>query len=281
MMVTAGAAHADDRDDARLALAQFAASVDDATANGMFGNNNFFNAPGDCTRAVDTGTRAGLAPTDTFIDGSGNTVLWKRAPQICERYATLHALARTIDAIHPMLDTLRAYTEPDGTPIKSVTGDAYRQTVASVKPCLAIIDEAVKAGAPADVKFAPNANQGDTLLTLTDARKKCSDYLAFGAGAAAADDARVAQETAALRAKYAKLGIKGDRLAYLVKWGHRTILGKGCVELTGKALKTAPAFYDLGDDGVVWTVYKTQFKGDKQVKYTVQRFRRAGDYQCK
>ncbi len=53
------------------------------------------------------------------------------------------------------------------------------------------------------------------------------------------------------------------------------------VELTGKALKTSAAFYDLGDDGIVWTVYKTQFKGDKQTKYTVKKFRRDGDYQCK
>jgi hypothetical protein len=277
LVALVGVAHAGPRED----LGQYAASITDATKNGMFGNNNFFNPPAECTRAVDAGAKEGLKPTDTFVDGEGNTILWKRAPETCAQYARLHALATVVEAIHPMLETIHAFTDADGKPIASVTGDGYRATVATVKPCLDLIDKAAKAGAPTDVPFAPDSNQGDTLITLTQARKVCSDYLSFGSDAAAADDARVAQELAALRQKYGKLGLTGDRLDYAVKWGHRAILGKGCVELTGKALKTAPAFYDLGDDGVVWTVYKTAFKGDKQVKYTVKRFRRDGDYQCK
>ncbi|HUQ02902.1 MAG TPA: hypothetical protein VM261_10425 [Kofleriaceae bacterium] len=285
LVAAVGVAHADAREEAmaqaRIALGQYASSVHDATANGELGNNRFFDEPAVCTRAIEAGTKAGLGPTDTFLDGNDNTVLWKRAPGVCAEYARLRVLATAVTDVQPMLDIVRAYTDADGKPHKSVTGDAYRETVAKVKPCLDIVDKAVKAGAPTDLTFLPSGNYGETRIDVAALRKRCSDYLGFGTDAAAADDAREATELAALREKYGKLGITGDRLAYLVKWGHRTILGKNCVELTGKALKTSTAFYDLGDDGIVWTVYKTQWKGDKQVKYTVKRFRRDGDYQCK
>ncbi len=278
--VARGDDHEEQAREAKIALAGFSSSVKDVTATGVFGNN-FYNEPAACAAAVASGTAAGLGPTDPFLDGAGATVLWKRAPQICADYARLFGLGKTVEAIRPMFETIRAFSGPDGKPDPSVTGDAYRATVARVTPCLAIIDKAIDASAPADVPYAPFGNQGDTLITLTDARKVCSDYLSFGAGAAKADDAKAAGEVSALKTKYGKLGIAGDRLEYLVKWGHKPVLGKGCVELTGKALKTSAAFFDLGQDDLAWIVYKTQFKGDKQVKYTQKRFRKDGDYSCK
>jgi hypothetical protein len=262
-------------------LEGFATSVWDATKNGMFGNNNFFRPPSECASAVQRGTDAGLQPTDTYRDGAGNSVLWKRATDVCTQYARLHPLRGVIDEIQPRLQTIAAYVGPDGKPITSVTGDAYRDTVKDAQACIASIDKAIKAGVPTDVAFAPNDNHNDTRITLAQAHTKCTDYVGFGGKAAAADDKRQADELAALRAKWSKLGVTGDRLKYLIENGHHIILGKGCVELSPKGLKTSPVFYEVYSDDASWIVYKTQFKKDKKTKSSSKRFRRDGGYSCK
>jgi hypothetical protein len=276
-------AHADDEvaSQARSDVQQFAYSVWDATRNGMFANNNFFRPASECTAAVKKGTDAGLTATDTFQDGEGNSVLWKRAADACAQYAKLQALATTIDTIQPQLQTIAAYAEPDGSPIKSVTGDAYRDTVKTAQTCVDNIDKAIKAGVVADVAFAPNGNQSDKLLTLNEAHAKCKTYIDWGTKAAVADDKRQAEATAALKAKWSKLGASGDRLAYLIANGHHIILGKGCKELSDKAKTTSSVFYEVYSDDSSWIVYKTQWKKHKKTGSSDRRFRRDGGYSCK
>jgi hypothetical protein len=283
-----GGAHADDDADEKARYAKsdinaFASANASATKAGFFGNNYFFRDPSECTKAIESGTAAGLKATDTYTDGDGNTVLWKRASAVCDEYARLHPLRKVIDELAPQLQTIRAFRDlnPSGAPDKSVRGDAFRATVKDAQACIAAADKAMKAGVPSDVAFAPNDNSNEPTLTLAQARAECADYVTWGGEAAVADDKRAAEEIAALKAKYGKLGITGDRLDYLVKYGHRPVLGKGCGELAGKALKTAPAFFDLGQDDLAWIVYKTEFKKDKRVKYTSKRFRKDGDYRCK
>jgi hypothetical protein len=278
-------AHADKAEEARtaakIALWTYSNAAHEAKTTGMF--NGFYDEPAKCTAAIEAGTAAGLQPTDTFDGGDGDKMMWKSAPKVCVEYARLRPLRTTIDAIQPAMQTITAFKQEktSGGSSHAVTGDAYRATVERVKGCLTIIDKAIKDGVPTDIKFAPNHNQGDTIITLTEARGICAEYVAWGGKEATEDDQRVAKELAATTAKYTKVGISGDRLKYLVKWGHRPIWGKGCRELSVKQMKTAPAFYDLGQDDLAWIVYKTEFKKDKQVRYTSKRFRKDGDYSCK
>jgi hypothetical protein len=258
--------------------------VTEATKNGQLGNNHFFNEPAACEKVVKDGAAEGLKATDTFLDGEGNTVLWKRAPEICAQYAKLHGLAKVIEANHEAwqsIDAFSSLTRPDGSPDPSVRGDAYRASVEKAKKCVKLYDDAIAKGVPSDIKFAPVGNEREKQYTLAEARKRCSDWVSWGTGAAKADDDRVAAEVAALKAKYGKLGITGDRLTYLVKYGHQPVFGRGCGELGGKALKSAGAFYQLGQDDLAWIVYKTEFKGDKQVSYTSKRYRKDGSWYCK
>jgi hypothetical protein len=277
-------AHADDATDeaaraAVMEVQQFAFTVSDATTTGIFGNG-FSRAPADCTAAVQAGTANGMKATDTFDGANGVKVLWKRASEICATYTKLHAVNATIEVIHPQLEMIRAYYQ-NGTADKSVRGDAYRDTVKAARTCVDNIDKAIKAGVATDVAFAPNGNQADKLVTLAEVKTECASYIDWGTKAADADDKRQAAELAALREKWGKLGITGDRLTYLVNNDTHIILGKGCVELGNKGKKTSPVFYEAYSDDTSWIVYKTQFKKDKQIRTTSKRFRRDGGYTCK
>ncbi len=249
--------------------------------NGYFGSGLFFEPPAACTTAIADGKTAGLTATDTFVDGEGKTVLWKRAPEVCGAYEKLHALRQVITAIQPQLQAIAAFTGADGKPDPSATGDAFRFNVEKARQCVKTIDEALTKSVPSDVKFAPNDNGSEARFTLAEARTRCNNWIELGGNAAKADDDRVAAEIAALKAKYAKFGITGDRLTYLVKNGHHPIMGKGCVELAGKTFKSSPVFYELGQDDLAWIVYKTAFNGDKQVSYTSRRYRKDGNWGCK
>jgi len=280
--VSAYADEEGDRLNARTGMYSFAHFVHDATTAGDF-NGIAGTDPATCDETVKKGTAAGLKPTDTF-DTDDSPMLWRKAPDVCAEYKKMHALAKVIEKLVKPWESITAFaslTRPDGSPDPSVRGDAYRASVEEAKKCVKIIDEAIQAGVKADVKYAPNGNSSETTFTLTEARKKCSDWVSWGTGAAKADDDRAAAEVAALKAKYGKLGITGDRLTYLVKYGYQPVFGKGCGELSGKALKTAPAFYQLGQDDIAWIVYKTEFKGDKQISYTSKRYRKDGNWSCK
>jgi hypothetical protein len=277
-------AHADDEEAARRAqldMGIFANRVAEATTSGMFGNNNFAQPVSECTDAVKRGTDAGLEASDTFEDSAGKVTLWKRAGEVCEQYARLQKLGATIDTISPQLSTIAVYAESDGSPIKSVTGDAYRDTVKTAQTCVDNIDKAIKAGVLTDVAFLPSANYGEVKITLSEARTKCKTYIDWGTKAADADDKRQAEETAALRAKWSKLGASGDRLAYLIANGHHIILGKGCKELSDKQKTTSAVFYEVYSDDTSWIVYKTQWKKHKKTGSSDRRFRRDGGYSCK
>lgn len=284
-LCTAGSlAYADGDDDAahgaKSDVQQFAYSNWDATKHGMFGNN-FSRPAAECTAAVKRGNDAGLKATDTYEDGDNNAVLWKHAPEVCADYARFAALAATIDTIRKQLETVEAFSGADGKPDPSITGDAFRATAKVAQTCVDNIDKAIKAGVVTDVPFAPTGNEHDTLMTLAQVRTQCSDFVSWSGKAAVADDTRQAAELAALREKWGKLGIKGDRLKYLVENDTHIILGKGCVELDAKGKKTSSVFYEVYSDDSSWIVYKTQFKKDKQVKASNRRFRRDGGYSCK
>jgi hypothetical protein len=281
VLATSTVAHAD----AKLDLLAFSSSVTEATKDGKFGNNHFFKPPGDCDKVVAAGNAEGLKATDTFTDGDGNTVLWKRAADVCKQYAKLHAVGKTWEAVESMVKVIPTYKSmsgTDGKPDPSMRGDAFREQVKRARECVKTIDDSIGKGTATDVTIAYGDNVGTMHReTLVEIKQICVDYITWSGDAAVADDKRIATELAALKAKYTKLGITGDRLDYLVKWGHLTVFGKGCSELKGKALKSAPAFYSLGQDDLAWIVYKTGFKGDKQVSYTSARYRKDGSWRCK
>jgi hypothetical protein len=276
-------AFADDAETAKSDMYQFAYANHKGTKEGNFGGNLVATDPAQCDAAVKRGNAAGIKPSEPFNTDDGQ-MLWKRAPEVCAQYAKIYALNKVIESLEESWKSIEAFsslTRPDGSPDPSVRGDAYRASVEQAKKCVKIIDEAVGKGVISDQKYAPTGNDNEKQYTLVETKKRCSDWVSWGSGAAKADDDRAAAEIAALKAKYGKFGITSDRLNYLVKYGHQPVYGAGCGELSGKGLKNAPAFYQLSQDDLAWIVYKTTFKGDKQTSYTSKRYRKDGNWYCK
>ena len=258
---------------ARSTLTQFAAANTAAKEHGFF--DGFEPAAASCRAAIKDGTAAGLKATDTF-DTEAGLVLWKNAAGVCDEYARLAPMKAAVDAVARDYGTVVIVRGDDGHGIDHMSGDAYRVNVEVAKRCVRLVDEAVKAGAPADVGFAPDHNLNDTLVTLAEVRAQCNDFIGGGAKLAAADDAVQAAAQAALRAKYAKLGITGDRLKYLMDSDtHIYVMGKGCKTLSMAGKKSAPVIYEMQEGDTYWVVYKMTFKGDTLVKQTEKRFNKA------
>lgn len=218
--------------------------------------------PALCRAAIKDGTAAGLKPTDTF-DGAAGPVLWKNAAGVCDEYARVFPLRAVIDAVGQQVALVNNLRTTSG-----FSGDGLRAQAGAMAACAATIDKALAAGAPADVKFSPQHNANDERVTLTEARARCAEFAKFGEGEAKNLDAAAAAELKVIHDKYAKLGITGDRLKYLTQYDDHIILGKNCKELSLKAKKTSAVFYEVSEDDAKWTVYKTQYKKDKQVKYS-------------
>jgi hypothetical protein len=258
---------------ARNVLYQFSHAVDSAKAKGLFAS--FGSDVGECRTAIKDGTAAGWKPLDT-IDTDTGPVMWKNAGAICDDYARLQPMKAAIDVVTPKYRTILVIRGADGQGVANMRGDAYREHVGTAKECVAAVDQALKSKTPADVKFAVPNGQFDALVTLAEVRKQCSDFVGWGAKAGAADDAAQAAATAALREKYAKEGITGDRLKYLMESDtHLYVMGKGCKALDMAGKKKAAVIYEMQEGDTYWVVYKMAFKGDKLVKTTEKRFNKA------
>lgn len=259
---------------ARSELSQFAAANFAARENGFFAS--FGADVSRCRAAVKDGTAAGLRPTDSF-DTEAGPVLWKQAGATCDEYARLLPMRGAIEAVAPLYNTIVIIRGTDGEGIANMRGDAYREHVQTAKACVQAVDRQVKAGAPADVTFAPNGNEQDPRVSLADVRAQCQAFVGRGGELAAADDAAVAAAAAALRAKYTKLGATGDRLTYLMESDQRLyVMGRGCKLLDAAARVKAPVLYEMQEGDTYWVVYKMVWKKDRLVSTRERRFGKAG-----
>jgi len=225
-----------------------------------------------CTAAIAAAQQAGVKPDATlelsyrakelFPDApsgklSGSAVIRvSDAPKLCEAFARnleAAALKTKVQAGYDMGQWLRL-VKPEEVPTSTNTVDKPQR-------CLDAIDAAKAAGAPRDRKLQLNGEQP----TLDDARAYCATVLARAKEFQEAVNTRVAAEAAARRAKYAKHGIKGDRLELFAHYDMEWYL-PGCRQSTGdpKKLKTAKVLFQwlTAGDGTI-TIRKFVFKGDK------------------
>jgi hypothetical protein len=237
-----------------------------------------------CRKAIQDGTAAGMKPLDTFdtLDAVMGELAWQNAGRICDEYARLLPMRSAVAAVAPLLIRVQTiYANGEGH--RGMRGDVYRQYAEGARACVAAVDQAIKDGAPSDVGFTPRENINEALLTLVEARKQCSDFIAWGKDAGAAVDTEEKAAEAALREKYAKHGITGDRLKYLMESDNRYVRGKGCkvLDLAGK--KKAAVFFEMSEGDTYWVVYKMTYKGDRLVKTTERRFSKltSNGWSCK
>ena len=270
-------------DDGKLkaffALRPFSSAVDSAKLAGDF--SGFGDDVATCRAAVAAGTAAGYQPLDPYITGSG-TVLWKNIGTICDEYARLTPVKDAVDKVRPLfaeMVTMRNSFKDVG----SWPSGVYRTAIENGQKCIAEVDGVVKAGAPVDVKFSPNGNAATPTVTFAEAKTQCRDFVTMAEKAVVGIEAGEVAAAAAIRGKYTKVGISGDRLKYLIEANNRIVMGKGCKELDLAGKKKSAVLYEMAEAATYWVVYKMTFKGDNLVSTTEKRFNRltSNGWRCK
>ncbi len=258
------------------ALRPFISAVESAKESGDFGG--FGDDVAACRGAVDDGTAAGYQALDRFSD----RLLWKQVATICDEYARLSRVKIAIDEVMPAFEEMSTMRGAFKTTNAWPSG-VYRRAIDNAKQCIAVVDRVLEQGAPADVTFWSKRDRPDVLITLPEVRTQCRGFLAMAEKGVVALEAAEAAAAAAVRGKYTRLGITGDRLKYLVEADRRIVMGKGCRELALEAKKQAAVLYEMAEGETYWVVYKMAFKGDKLVKTTERRFSKltSNGWSCK
>jgi hypothetical protein len=146
--------------------------------------------------------------------------------------------------------------------------DGYGESIATLgRNCVAAIDAAVAAGAPASTSFdkKPYGTERGT-MTFAEARPLCEQVAAFGDAFEKLVDEREGALRAQIVAKYEAAGAKGERLAFLVEWDSVYFYRKGCQYVIEDAAELATAkvlFHWLENPDGTHTIRKYTLKGDK------------------
>lgn len=220
----------------------------------------------DCAALVARGAKAGIAPGDA-LRGYPDPYLFKRAPElVCAEYSKWRLLA---EASVLLYDAQSSHGTVMSMKPGEVTAEWAMAYDVKGKECHAGIEKLSARGMVTDVPVTVNGE----VATVAALRKTyCQGLIDWAAQFAVATAAVREAEIAALRGKWAKLGAKGDRLAYLMDADRRTVFGKGCAELSPKGRATSPVIYELWEDDAKWSVWKRTFKKDKLVRAASKDF---------
>jgi len=272
-LVPRPAAAEEDLTELKLVIVRADLAVGAAMENGDRAEQAVNTDPALCFAAVDKLTAAGTPPTEVL---HGRTeFLFKRAKERCEEFAQwkqLVAGAVVMATAQQRLVTL-AGMEPG-----SVGSKFIEHALADGKECTAGVDRALKAGAPADVAVKAGwLASGERLeLTLADGKTRlCEAFAAWTKGFKVKNDQAKADAAKAVRDKYVKAGIGGDRLELFIEYDDVRWRGKGCeiVDDLGALKQAAVLFHWLENADGTHTIRRYAFKGDKLLKTTNRTFK--------
>lgn len=249
----------------QLALIQFQSAVQDAQAQGTVIAHYFDKSVDDCLAVVAAGQKLGIAPTQV-MDGIPESYLFKRAAQKCEEYG---AWKKVIEAGVAVADAKTRFGIAQTMKPGDVSGDWAKEYGAVGAKCLVDLDRMAKAGLNMDLKLPVGSDDPESMSEVRT--KYCQGLVDWAKQFAVATEAARAEAEAALRAKYTKYGIGGDRLKLLMDLDNIYIFGRGCSsyleDMTAK--KKTPViiyFNEMADGGTA--IYRYDLRGDKIVKHS-------------
>jgi len=272
VLVAAGAssAHADLTDEQRPIQSElygFQQASADAPAQGERAAPAFTRPVADCLAVVARGTQLGIAPTEA-LDGVAGKYLFKRAGETCEAYGRWKLIVETavviVEAHHKL--QLTKHIEAG-----EVTSAWVKQFGDPAHACIKAIDGALAAGADATATITIDGEA----ITLPAAKTTwCQALIDWTSQFGAATDKAKADAEAAVRAKYTKHKIGGDRLKLMVEYDDVSWRVAGCaVEDDVAKLKKAGALFQwLENSDGTHTIRKYTFSGDKLIKTTNRTF---------
>jgi hypothetical protein len=242
-------------------------AVRDAKENGYRAISEFSEPAESCTALIQKAKAIGVRPDDQ-LKGLTGPFPFKRAAQLCATYRTWKRTldgAALLDAFYTMAPNLETIKPGD-------YGDtAVKNWGLAAKKCTEQVGEVISSGADATQKIKDVYNLE---LSLTEGKQFCQRVLDWSDGFAA-ETKRVAEEkAAAIRAKYTKLGITGDRLDNFVYYDSVQWKVSGCVseENLQKLKRAAVLFQWLEHSDGTYGVRRFQFRGDKLVRTSEQRY---------
>jgi hypothetical protein len=231
----------------------------------------------DCTDAVDRARKARLTKLvhpDYIRIGGARTkendsqyeITLERADQLCAEYAQWYAVGRNYDLLQRI--KLRMGTL-DAAPAPSV----LQAMVEMGNTCSKAVDEMVAAGVPPTFAF----NLDGKPYTVADLKPKICDAVIIAVNQHIKDSAAAQQKD---EERFTKVGIKGDKLALMVRYDGGVFLAGGGEDPTFK--KYAPAsllFVWLQSDAdaagyVVHTIRRYKFAGNKLLGTTEKTYRK-------
>jgi hypothetical protein len=242
-------------------------AVRDAKESGYRAISQFTEPAESCTALIQKAKALGVGP-DEQLKGLAGPFPFKRTAQLCATYRTWKRNldgAALLDAFYTMAPNLETIKPGD-------YGDtAVKNWGLAAKKCVEQVGEVIASGADATQKIKDVSN---TELSLAEGQQFCQRVLDWSDGFAA-ETKRVAEEkAAAIRAKYTKLGITGDRLDNFVYYDNVQWMVSGCVaEENLQKLKRATVLFQwLEHNDGTYGVRRFQFRGDKLVRTSEQRY---------
>jgi hypothetical protein len=253
--------------DLTFGFREYEIAVRDAKEVGYRAISQFREPAESCTALIQKAKAIGVGPDDQ-LKGLTGPFPFKRTTQLCATYGTWKRTlegAALLDAFYTMAPNLETIKPGD-------YGDtAVKNWGLAAKKCVEQVGEVIAAGADAAQKIKDVYN---TDLSLTEGRQFCQRVLDWSDGFAA-ETKRVAKEkAAAIRAKYTKVGITGDRLDNFVHYDNVRWMVSGCVaEENLQKLKRATVLFQwLEHSDGSYGVRRFQFRGDKLLRTSEQRY---------
>lgn len=229
--------------------------------------SEFRASPDDCTALIEKSKAIGVRPDDV-LQGLDGPFPFKRTKELCAAYRTWKRTldgAAVLDAFYTLAPNLETIQPGD-------YGDtAVKNWRSAAKKCVEEVGGIISSGADAAVKIKDINNRE---LSLSEGQKFCQRVLDWADGFAAETKRVALEKAAAIRAKYTKVGITGDRLDNFVYYDNVQWMVSGCVtENNLQKLKRATVLFQwLEHSDGTYGVRRFQFRGDKLVRTSEQRY---------
>lgn len=217
-----------------------------------------------CMQIVDKLRALGVDSNDEFAGYMAETWRFKQAPELCQRYREYQWKIRGANAVEPVAGLLQR---------KDTDSNSW-YGVEKAETCVKELDALIVEGLPRDAMIRLGY---DKEIKVADAREGCAALLARSTEEAdkKAKEAEAAERAEA--ARWAKLGVSGNRLELIQRKNAMTVGGpasfyiKGCEHTSDpKKLAKAKVLREIyeNDDGLTIDVRSHFFKGNKLLKST-------------
>jgi len=248
-------------------LPDFAKEVKEASEGGLE-YSGFYTDAKKCTAMIEKGKQLGAKDSDVVRGNGGATVKFGDAPTVCENYRRWKV---TLDAARYLHNFGLSAPDPAKTKAGELSGTYGQEWSKKGEECVNETKKYVQAGAFSD-KVVTGLDFKNH--TIKQSLARCETMVSWGKKYAVDTEKAKKDKAAAIRNKYVKAGIKGDRLEHFIHYDSVQWKVAGCRNENGLGnLKKAQLLFQWleNNDGTVG-IRRFVFKGDKLLSVTDEKY---------